>query len=244
MKHIALLLGLSFAALAQQPSHRPEFVLGITVDELYKAFGMPSMYYDIEIRKYMVMTVEVDAARELGHRVSDVYTRKTASNTYEFIAHHEYDDRQSRLHPTKRVTSVRFELDRPVTDVKDLLADLPEAVRLCSKGCTILKFSLKHSDFIKDEELFVQPTNPSPEQLSEAARIEEIRPINHPIASFDQERAHQELAKPHVEGFAFPLEEGRIVKGSFETMTVESDPDFKPIDTWQPSPIPEKEDQP
>jgi hypothetical protein len=99
MKTITLLLALSFAALAQQPSHRPEFVLGITVDELYKAFGMPSMYYDIEIRKYMVTTVTVDAARELGHRVFDVYTRKTASNAYEFIVSHEYDERQSRLHP-------------------------------------------------------------------------------------------------------------------------------------------------
>jgi hypothetical protein len=167
MKHTALLLGLSLAALAQRhPTTRPEFVLGVTSDELHRTFGVPSTYWDVQTKSYLTATTEIAAARELGHRLIDVYEPKTARNTYEFRAAHEFDERQSHLHPTRRITDVVFELDRPVpaTDFKTLLADFPEAATLCAGGCTIYDTSGYYG-------LSVQPTNPSLGELREATLI-------------------------------------------------------------------------
>jgi hypothetical protein len=68
--------------LAQQL--RPPFVLGMTTGELHRTFGAPSMYWDVPTTSHLTTAREATAARQAGHPVIDVYTLKTARNTYQF----------------------------------------------------------------------------------------------------------------------------------------------------------------
>jgi hypothetical protein len=139
MKTIALILGLIPAALAQQ--HRPEFVLGQTLEETHKTFG-----------------------------TSAKYTFETAQNTYKFEPVYELDGSQSRFHPIARIKRVAFELDKPIAtaNIQTLLADLPEAVTICAKGCEVHNIG---SPLNLHALLMVQPTDPSAQELHKAALI-------------------------------------------------------------------------
>jgi hypothetical protein len=161
----ALILGLTTAALAQQ--HRPKFVLGQALEEMHQALGTAGKYWDVEAKRYLRPT-ETAAARDLGHKVLDVYTFETTQNTYEFKPGYESDGRQSRLHPTARINYVGFELDRPVetANVRTLLADFPEATAICARGCEIHELNGGGRTIWS-----VQPTSPSAQELQEAALI-------------------------------------------------------------------------
>jgi len=170
MVHIRPLISLSAvliytsACLAQQT--RPQFTLGMTMDEVHKQFGMPTGYYDGGTQRYLVTEEEAQIARKVSgdDNVEDVYDIKTAFNTYRFQLRNGYDETQSRFRPTKRLIEMKFELDKPIEDVKALLADFPEAASVCSQECTIFRHEGGHSD----SEVIVQPTNPSPEEIRQA----------------------------------------------------------------------------
>jgi hypothetical protein len=221
MKRIALFLAFTFAGLAAQPSRpRPEFVLGASYDELHQAFGAPTMYWSVEAKRYLATVSEAAAARAIGHRVIDVYRLKTARNAYEFRPAYQLDASQSRLHPTKRISDVVFELDRPVADVETLLADFPEAATLCARECTIYVANKGYYG------VFVQPTNPSAGELQEAASLrsqwgsqtmvdllQESENLNQKLATALQKSYHPSVPAKTI---ALKLEGQKITGGIFD----------------------------
>lgn len=188
------------SCLGQQS--RPQITFGMTIDELHKQFGMPKSYFDFFTKRYLATEAEAQIARQVskGYRVDAVYEFKTGLNTYELRMATCLDSSRSRLRPTERFVSFQFELDKPVEDVKALLADIPEAVSLCSQECTIFSNNIKSLPM-----LFVQHTNPSPEELKEAGSVAVC------WSDKQSERAW-------VKGFQFEFGEGgrRIVSGYYE----------------------------
>jgi hypothetical protein len=142
--------------------------LGMSQEEVRKAFGEPSRYFSTATQRFLGSEVEAQAARQVSgpFDVEDVYEFTTALNTYEFRIWYLDDSRQSRFRPTMRVRSITFELDRPIQDVKQLLPDMPEARLLCSQGCSILE----RSDH-RNEELFAYATSPSPTEIQDAGLV-------------------------------------------------------------------------
>ena len=180
---------------------RPQFTLGMTVDELHSSFGMPTAYYNSSTKQTFTSEKEAQIARQVSGDpiVGDMYEIKTAANTYLFTAVYFGDTRQSRLRPTRRLVWVSFELDKPVEDIRSLLADLPEAVTFCSQECGIYITD----DFEIVPHLFVQHTNSSAEEIREAGLI----------AVSWGEGAPKE---PWVKSFEFNLKGKRIESGRFE----------------------------
>jgi hypothetical protein len=154
------------ACFSQQA--RPTFTLGMTVDEVRQRFGMPTRYYDVAEEHYLNTDAEAQIARKVSgdQMVDDIYDIKTSFNTYHFHTKYFYDQRQPPFGPTKKLVEVEFMMDKPVADVKPLLADFPEAVELCSPQCTIF-----NEDSVLGKQLFVQPTNPSQEQIKAAGLL-------------------------------------------------------------------------
>ena len=182
-----------------------EFVLGMTAEEVRKAFGMPVMYFNHTTKLYFDSSAELRAAARLGHDVDDVYVRRTTRNSYRCRVGYGLDARQSRLNPIKRVKQVDFELDRPVDDVKAVLSDLgvSEAARLCARGCNIFQ------DLIL-EGFDVQPADTSPEELEEAKWID----VEWNQSILDSKRKMGIDQEVLVQGFSFyPLEGQKIVRG-------------------------------
>jgi hypothetical protein len=105
-------------AAAQSHSSRPQptkphtFRIGLSYDEIVETMGQPP-------------------------RGFNSYTRHTEANEYKINLRFSSDDSTSRLHPTRRLESAELVVDRP-TSVKELLQDIPEAVELCEKGCSLL----------------------------------------------------------------------------------------------------------
>jgi hypothetical protein len=224
-----------------------EFVLGMTAEEVRKAFGMPVMYFNHTTKLYFDSSAELRAAERLGHDVDDVYVRRTTRNSYRCRVGYCLDGRQSRLNPIKRVKQVDFELDRPVDDVKAVLSDLgvSEAARLCARGCNIFQ------DLIL-EGFDVQPADSSPEELEEAKWID-VEWNQSILESKRKMGIDQEVL---VQGFIFyPLEGQKIVRGQLGVsrkgnpntpQEIPEDPHmcvFRPgpapcmipMGTWQPS---------
>jgi hypothetical protein len=180
----------------------------MTVDELHRQFGMPKSYLDYATKRYLATEAEAQIARQVsnGYRVDPVYEFKTSSNAYEFRIATCHDSSQSRLRPTERFVSFEFELDKPVENVKALLADFPEAVSLCSQGCTI--FRNDSSMFEHDglgSKVYVQPTSPTPDEIKEAGLVA--------VCWRDEDPKYT-----WVKGFEFQFGRGgkRIESGSFE----------------------------
>lgn len=201
-----------------QPT-RPTFTLGMTIEELHKQFGMPRQYYDRRTQRYLATEAAAQLARRLSDdwNVQDVYEFKTRLNTYEFRVEHAYDRRRSRLRPTNRITGVVFELDKPIGEIKTLLADLPEAVALCSQECTI---------FADDNLMFggsgfvVQHTNPSPQEIAESGLI---------AGQWDEDEDRKNV---WVKGFELHLKGKRIESGEFSVSVKE---EGTPIGVWRSS---------
>jgi hypothetical protein len=224
-----------------------EFVLGMTAEDVHKAFGIPVMYFNRATKLYFDSPVELRAAERLGREVDDVYVRRTTRNSYRCRVGYGLDGRQSRLNPIKRVKQVDFELDKPVDGVKAALSDLGvfEAARLCSRGCNIFQ------DLIL-EGFDVQPSDSSPEELEEAKLID----VEWNQSILDSKRKMGIDKEVLVQDFSFyPLEGQKIVRGQLGVLTkgnpsapreIPEDPHmcvFRsgpapcmiPMGTWQPS---------
>jgi hypothetical protein len=118
---------------------RPPFTLGTPIETVHKVFGEPLAYWNESTEHVITDPAEARIARKLGHDLHDIYQFKTASNAYRFKLRYEPDTTQSRLNPVERLVAVNIEIDKPVDDVKLVLADVPEAASLCSRECTIFK---------------------------------------------------------------------------------------------------------
>jgi hypothetical protein len=235
---------------AAAPKTRPEFVLGASFSEWHQTFGTPDRYWDVDTKSYLHRSTEYNAARELGHRVIDVYTIQTAQNTYEFQLSHHVDDTQSRLHPTARLVNVIFELDRPVpvADLQNLLADMPEAARMCSGGCTVYSRRYSSGSISIYYPLSVQPTAPTTQELQEASEVHTLwgSPTMVKLVESEVELDHEGAAasrKPYqpskpVKTIELKVEGGKITGGIFgveEAVGTGRDflTDSTSIGTWQ-----------
>jgi len=176
---------------------------------------MPTRYYDGGTQRYLVTEAEAQIARRVSedYNVEDVYEIKTSFNTYEFQIVNTYDQSQSRFRPIKKFTRVKFQLDKPVEDVKALLADFPEAVALCSQECTMFRESGIFQGLI------VQPTKPSPEELKDAAFMahgwkDDEKPRDSRLPKQDWETWEW------VKGFKFQFDMSgkRVESGTFQLM--------------------------
>ncbi len=90
------------------------------------------------------------------------YRRRTSSNEYDLQLDFRQDDSESRLHPVARLSRVEIVIDRPIA-TKSLLADLPEAVALCVKGCSLLGV-MTDPNFNYEPHIIVYPIEPTTEQ--------------------------------------------------------------------------------
>lgn len=72
-------------------NRRPSFELGMTKQEVRARFGLPDFYYNSSTEKYFHSVEELSIARRLGHTVDDVYSRKTAQNTYQYTIYYGLD---------------------------------------------------------------------------------------------------------------------------------------------------------
>ena len=196
------------------------------MDEQHQRFGAPTRYYDGGTDRYLDTEAEAQIARKVSgdQMVDDIYEIKTSFNTYQFQIRNFYDERQSRFRPTKKLIEVKFEIDKPVEDVKLLLADFPEAVALCSRECTIFS-----ENGFMGRRLIVQPTNPSQEEVTSSGLM---------AVGWTDEKPKDTWLR----GFTFifdPLSEKQIESGSYGLMikgrSLTSEP-LTRIGTWQSSP--------
>ena len=151
-----LLLLSSWAALAQVKT----FQLGEARDDIFRRIGAPERWWAPEPSRYLNNITEYGAAIGVWARIDDVWTRKTEKNVYEIHAAYHLDSRESRLHPTQRLTSIELLVDKPRT-WKETLPDFPEAAELCATGCKLYGFK----DMFGDYGVRVSPVKPSSTQL-------------------------------------------------------------------------------
>ena len=144
----SLLLWHTVAAQGRRSSNeyltQGTFKLGITQQEISKRLGTPP--------------------RGFGH-----YVRRTGSNEYALHLSYDLDDSESRLHPVMRLREVEIMIDRP-RSLNALLADIPEAVELCTRGCALLGV-VTDPNFNYAPHIIVYPSEPSAEQLKLAALL-------------------------------------------------------------------------
>jgi hypothetical protein len=160
----------STSSIEQQST--AEFKLGMTIQEVTQLFGLPGKCYVRERGEHRFTPIECDVAEEIYDDVRDVYTRKTKTNEYELRMEYTVDASKSRLHPELRLLSVVLVVDRP-TPMAEIVADLPEARRLCAGGCLMIGSLLGRSFTDRSgrgrPELVLYPKNPGKEELAEAA---------------------------------------------------------------------------
>jgi hypothetical protein len=162
MKHLFAVIIVASSLATAFAQTRPAFTLGTPIETVHKIFGEPLAYWNESTKHAITDPAEARIARKLGHDLHDIYQFKTASNAYSFQLRYEPDTTQSRLNPVERLVAVNIEIDKPVDDVKLVLADLPEAASLCSRECTIFKPDV--------DVIHVQPAvDLSPAEYAEAA---------------------------------------------------------------------------
>src|SRR5271157_4844856 len=127
-KVVILILALSCCVQAQSS---PLLRLGMSLGDVTQTFGSPLRYH---MGGYDFKRVPVVAT---GTIWSIYGPRATPSNEYEIWVAYSTDSSQSRLHPTLRVSEVRFVADR-ARPMKEMLSDIAEVSDICSGGCRIL----------------------------------------------------------------------------------------------------------
>jgi hypothetical protein len=158
---------------AQVSRPRSAITLGMRGSQVREIFGDPKAYWDGGGMRYLP---EQARAIPPSSAYMDVYEVSTALNTYEMRISYGSDDSESRLHPTPRVFSVHFELDKRVAlnDVRKLLQDLPEAVALCGAECSIAGERETSFSRVGPKTLYLHPKSSTPAELAEAERIGSI----------------------------------------------------------------------
>ena len=116
---------------------RPQFLVGVTRDQLYRTVGAPRSCFIPQAQQYYPLSQCV-RMRTIWGRVLDVYTLKTRTSEYEVTVAYEIDDSQSRLHPKVLVSEVRFTPDKHLP-ASTVLKDLDEVSNLCREGCTVVR---------------------------------------------------------------------------------------------------------
>jgi hypothetical protein len=119
---------------SSQPSPRL-FEIGLSEQELLARMGPPPFRTGAESNT-RITAGEYSRLRHMAEPYRPTYRRRTANNEYEIMVLEETDRSRSQLHPTVRVASVRFQLDKTRT-VPQVLQELPEAVHLCAQGCNV-----------------------------------------------------------------------------------------------------------
>jgi len=116
------------------------------------------------------MTPEV-ASKRLGPlpHGSYHYVRRTDLNEYELRLEFGQDDSESRLHPVTRLRRVEIAIDRP-RPAKEVLADVPEALQLCDRGCSLLGV-VTDGNFNYEPHIIAYPAQPTAEQSHVAALL-------------------------------------------------------------------------
>jgi len=127
-KILIFVLALTCRAQAQPGSI---FRLGMSIGELTQIFGSPLRYH---MGGYDFKSIPVVAT---GTIWSIYGPRATPNNEYEIWVTYSTDSSQSRLHPTLRVSEVRFVADH-ARPMKEMLSDIAEVSDICSGGCRIL----------------------------------------------------------------------------------------------------------
>lgn len=133
MTKILFLSGLTALLLSGQQVG--PFQLGTPRTEIARKFGAPTIFYAPEAQRHFFGETEYNAAVGIWS-LWDVYRRKTLTNEYELRLMFGFDQRESRLHPVRRLSSVDFEIDKPAGYLS-ILGDLSEAEGLCVGGCLI-----------------------------------------------------------------------------------------------------------
>jgi hypothetical protein len=151
-----LLLLSSWVALAQVKT----FQLNEARDDISRRIGPPERWWAPEPSRYLNNEAELRAAIGIWARIDDVWTRKTEKNVYEVHAAYQLDSRESRLHPTQRLTRIELLVDKPRT-WKETLPDFPETTELCAVGCKLSGYK----DMFGHYAVLVYPVKPSPAQL-------------------------------------------------------------------------------
>jgi len=88
--------------------------------------------------------------------------RQTSLNEYELHFDFRQDDSESRLHPVPRLRSVDIVIDHPIS-TGAILADIPEAIKLCTDGCSLLGV-VTYVNFNYQPHIIAYPTRPALEQ--------------------------------------------------------------------------------
>jgi hypothetical protein len=161
-----LLLTILLLAVSQKPAwpdEQPKVVPGMTRDEVRKQFGEPKRFYSRKTRKHYETGPETVAAEQIVGPLLDVYYRKTANNEYELRIEYSADMVESRLRPTIRADRAWFIADKAVV-VRDILADIAEAVDLCKDSNCRLKAKAGPPRSI---ECFVENPTAAQEQLAD-----------------------------------------------------------------------------
>jgi len=111
------------------------FTIGVSEQELFERMGLPARRIGA-VSQTRITAGEYSRLRHLAEPYWPLYRRRTANNEYEIMVMEEVDTSRSQLHPTNRVSSVRFQLAKPRT-VQQILQEIPEAVRICAQGCEV-----------------------------------------------------------------------------------------------------------
>ena len=132
---LVVLEGVTVAQTTAAPS---AFSLGATMEDTYRVFGLPSQWFASIAGHFLTSSVERDAALKVYGvtAVDDVYMRQTSTNLYRINVEWLPDRTTSRLHPTIRLRSLEIDVDKPAPATA-VLADLPEAVKVCNAGCDL-----------------------------------------------------------------------------------------------------------
>lgn len=155
-------------SVPQSRRERPPIEMGMTRAEVRNLIGTPQIY-----RKYSDPGRNDIPSGAIGKyppskNYADVYTYSTKENTYEMELQYGLDSSQSRLHPSERVTLVRWIPDKPVAKPDFLKAaqDVPEIIALCRLGCVIERSQSSALDIT-----FLRPTTVSAQEQAMADQI-------------------------------------------------------------------------
>lgn len=134
-------LALFFASVVfSAAQNKPRvFTLGMSEAAVHANFGFPASYFaDGEHYKY--------PPRFIRGSLWEVFPRRAGKQIYEARLDYDIDPNSSRLHPSLRVSAVRFVFDRPLP-ARLALKIIPEVSQACSTGCSVFgynEFSKEH----------------------------------------------------------------------------------------------------
>jgi hypothetical protein len=139
---------LAFGLVAASAQQGPKmFKLGVSHTDVWTQHGRPSSFYSGG-EHYKAFPIFPRG------NVLEVYVRRGGTHIYEARLNYDIDQDSSRLHPSTKVSEVRFAFDRPLR-ARDALSAIPEAAAVCASICNVFEYRLGN-----DLHLIVESKNP------------------------------------------------------------------------------------